>query len=141
MAYYYGYQGSVKFKSPSNGLLDLRNSTTSIVNVTQWSLSIEKQIIETTNYTDLYAKKVGGIISGSGSLTLIYTATNSSFLTAINTNADPGTAYFELYISEADAKKITFNGVISKASFSATRDEVQTMSCEFVTNGAIAMNL
>jgi hypothetical protein len=134
MAYFYGYQGSVKFHATGG-------TTTSVVNITEWNLTVDKQIIETTQITDVYAKKVGGLISGSGSLTLIYTTANNSFIEAVNTTSDPGTALFELYLSETDTKKISFNGVISKASYSATRDDVQTMSCDFVTNGAITMDL
>jgi hypothetical protein len=134
MAYFYGYQGSVKFNVTGA-------AATSVVNVTEWSISVEKQIIDATQITDTYSKKLGGLISGSGSLTLIYTAANNSFIEAINMTSDPGTALFELFLSEADSKKISFNGVISKASYSATRDDVQTMSCDFVTNGTITMDL
>jgi len=134
MAYYQGYQGSVKFNATGG-------ATDTIVNVTEWSINIEKQIIETTKINDTYAKKVGGLVSGSGSVKLIYTATDTSFIEAVNTSSDPGTALFELYVSQSEAKKISFNGLINSASYSAVRDDIQTMSCSFVTNGTITMDL
>lgn len=134
MAYYYGYQGSVKFNSTGG-------ATTAVVQVTDWTITVEKQTIETTQINDLYSKKVGGLISGSGTVNLIYTGDNNTFIEAVNTSSDTGTAAFELYLSETDTKRITFNGIITRSTYSANKDEVATMSCEFVTNGTITLDL
>ena len=134
MAYYYGYQGSVKFNSTGG-------TAVTLVQVTDWSMSVEKQIHETTQSTDTYAKKRGGLISGSGTVNLIYTGDNNTFIEAVNTSSDAGTALFELYLSQADTKRIVFNGIITNASYSAAVDDVSKMSCDFVTNGTITLDL
>ena len=134
MAYYYGYQGSVKFNSTGG-------TAATLVQVTDWNMSVEKQIHETTQSIDTYAKKRGGLISGSGTVNLIYTGDNNTFIEAVNTSSDAGTALFELYLSQADTKRIVFNGIITNASYSAAVDDVSKMSCDFVTNGTITLDL
>jgi hypothetical protein len=134
MAYYYGYQGSVKFNSTGG-------TAATIVKVTEWTISVEKQIYETTQINDTYSKKCGGLISGSGTVNLIYTGDNNSFIEAVNTSSDAGQALFELYLSETDTKRIVFNGIITKASYSASVEDISKMSCDFVTNGTITLDL
>lgn len=134
MAYYYGYQGSVKFNSTGG-------AAATIVKVTDWTITVEKQTYETTQINDTYSKKCGGLISGSGTVNLIYTGDNNTFIEAVNTSSDMGTALFELYLSETDTKRIVFNGLITRSTYSANKDEVATMSCEFVTNGTITLDL
>jgi hypothetical protein len=134
MAYYYGYQGSVKFNSTGG-------AAATLVQITDWSMSVEKQVYETTQINDTYSKKVGGIISGSGTVNLIYTGDNNTFIEAVNTASDAGVALFELYLSQADTKRIVFNGIITNASYSASTDDVSKMSCDFVTNGTITLDL
>jgi len=134
MAYYYGYQGSVKFNSTGG-------TAATLVQITDWSMSVEKQVYETTQINDTYSKKCGGLISGSGTVNLIYTGDNNTFIEAVNTSSDTGTALFELYLSQADTKRIVFNGIITNASYSAAVDDVSKMSCDFVTNGTITLDL
>lgn len=134
MAYYYGYQGSVKFNSTGG-------AATAIARVTDWTITVEKQTYETTQVNDTYSKKCGGLISGSGTITLLYTGDNNSFIEAVNSSSDMGLALFELYLSEVDTKRIVFNGIITRATYGAKVDEVATVSCEFVTNGTITLDL
>ena len=134
MTYYYGYQGSVKFNSTGS-------SAATILQVVSWDLSMDKETRETTPINSLYSTFVGGKISGSGSIALLYSGNDTSFIEAINTPSDTGAALFELYISEADAKSIVFNGIVSRASYSTNKEEVVTISCDFVTTGPIALNL
>ena len=104
-------------------------------------MRVEKQVYETTQINDTYSKKAGGLISGSGTVNLIYTGDNTTFIEAVNTSSDAGTALFELYLSETDTKRIVFNGIITTASYSAAVDDVSKMSCDFVTNGTITLDL
>jgi hypothetical protein len=134
MAYYYGYQGSVKFNSTGG-------AAATIVKVTDWTITVDKQTYETTQINDTYSKKCGGIISGSGTVNLIYTGDNNSFIEAVNTSSDAGQALFELYLSETDTKRVVFNGIITRSSYSASVDDVSKMSCDFVTNGTITLDL
>ena len=96
-------------------------------------------MLETTAIGDSYAGNVGSIISGSGSVEVIYTATaaeTGAFVDHINTAQDQGTALFELYLFST-TKKIVFDGVVTSADFSATVGELQVVTINFVTNGTI----
>lgn len=129
---YRGEQGSVKFD-------DAGSSANEIVGTRSWSLTLDKAVLETTAIGDSYAGNVGSIISGSGSVEVIYTATaaeTGAFVDHINTAQDQGTALFELYLFST-TKKIVFDGVVTSADFSATVGELQVVTINFVTNGTI----
>ena len=133
---YRGEQGSVKFD-------DAGSSANPVVGTRSWSLTLDKAVLETTAIGDSYAGNVGSIISGSGSVEVIYTATASetgAFVDHINTAQDQGTALFELYLFST-TKKIVFNGVVTSADFSATVGELQVVTINFVTNGTITTTL
>lgn len=132
--YYKGYEGAVKFNSAGG-------AAATVTRVTSWNISIKKEILETTAVGDTYTKRVGGIISGSGSLELLYTGENNSLIESINATDDTGLALFELYLSSADTKKISFNGIIDSADYGASTDDVQKISCTFVTTGSITMDV
>lgn len=132
--YYQGYEGSVSFNSTGG-------AAAAVTQVVSWKLNIKKDIIETTKYGDLYTTHVGGLISGSGSLELIYTGNNNTLIEAINTSNDTGAALFELYLSSTQNKKISFNGIIDSADYGTSADDVQRISCSFVTTGAITTDL
>ena len=138
MAFYRGQQGSVKFD-------DAGSSAAAITSTRAWSLTVEKAVLETTSLGATYASNVGGIINGSGSVELLYTASSSDetnvFIEAANTAADTGVALFELYLDTTGTKKISFDGVITSADYSATVGELEVVTCNFVTNGAITLDI
>jgi hypothetical protein len=105
-------------------------------------MTVEKQIFESTGINETYSRTYGGLVKGSGSVKLVYSAASSSaFIEAANTTGDNGTTIFELFISTIDNRKITFNGIITKASYAANSEEIATMTCDFVTTGAITLDL
>lgn len=128
--YYNGYQGSVKFH-PTGG------SVAAIAAVTSWSLAIKKQIFSTTQFNDTYEKNVGGLISGSGSIDLLYNTSDSALISAVNRTEDAADALFELYLDTDGGKKVTFAGIIDSAEYGSVTDDVQRVSCTFVTSGTI----
>ena len=135
MAFYRGEEGSVKFD-------DAGSSASAITSTRSWSLTLDKEVLETTVMGDTYAGNVGGIISGNGSVEVIYTASSSdetaAFIDHINTATDEGTALFELFLDTSGAKKISFDGVVTSAELSATVGEIEIITVNFVTNGSIA---
>jgi hypothetical protein len=136
MPFYRGEEGSVKFD-------DGGSSGNEIVSTRSWSLTLDKAVLETTAIGDDYAGNIGSIISGSGSVEVIYTATGSeteAFLENVNTATDQGGAKFELYLLST-SKKIEFNGLITSADYSATVGELQVVTVNFVTNGPITTTL
>lgn len=134
MAFYRGEEGSVKFD-------DAGASNSAITSTRSWSLTIDKELLETTVMGDTYGGNVGGIITGSGSVEVIYTASSSdetaAFIDHINTATDAGTASFELFLDTSGDKKISFDGVVTSADFSATVGELEIITVNFTTNGAI----
>ena len=134
MSFYRGEEGSVKFD-------DAGSSASAITSTRSWSLTLDKEVLETTTMGDTYAGNVGGIISGNGSVEVIYTASSSdetaAFIDHINTATDEGTALFELFLDTSGSKKISFDGVVTSAELSATVGEIEIITVNFVTNGSI----
>jgi len=134
MAFYRGEEGSVKFD-------DAGSSASAITSTRSWSLTLDKEVLETTVMGNTYAGNVGGIISGSGSVEVIYTASSSdetaAFVDEINTANDEAAALFELYLDTSGDKKITFDGLVTSAELSATVGEIEIITVNFVTNGTI----
>ena len=138
MAFYRGQQGSVKFD-------DAGSTAAAISSTRSWSLTVEKESLDTTALGDTYRANVGGLISGSGTCEILYTASSSDetniFIEHVNTATDAGGALFELFLDTSGDKKITFDGVITSAEYSATVGEVEVITVSFVTNGAITMSI
>lgn len=138
MAFYRGQQGSVKFD-------DAGSSAAAITSTRSWSLTVEKESLDTTALGATYRANVGGLISGSGTCEVLYTASSADetnvFIEHANTATDQGGALFELYLDTSGTKKISFNGVITSAEYSATVGEIEVITVNFVTNGAITLDI
>ena len=107
-----------------------------------WSLDITKDTLETTKMGDTFKSRIGGLIDGSGSATLLYDNAGNSdyqaFIDDIITTGDAGDALFELFPdSGAASKKIGFAGIITNATYGATLGEIQEVNITFETNGTI----
>jgi hypothetical protein len=138
MAFYRGQQGSVKFD-------DAGATAAAITSTRSWSLTVEKESLDTTALGATYRANVGGLISGSGTCEILYTASSSDetnvFIEHVNTANDAGEALFELYLDTSGTKKISFDGVITSAEYSATVGEIEVITLNFVTNGAITLDI
>ena len=138
MAFYRGQQGSVKFD-------DAGTTPAAISSTRSWSLTVEKESLDTTALGDTYRTNVGGLISGSGTCEVLYTASSSDetnvFIERANAATDEGGAAFELFLDTSGTKKITFDGVVTSAEYSATVGEIEVITVSFVTNGAITMSI
>ena len=107
-----------------------------------WSLTINKDTHETTAQGDTSKSFIGGLISGEGSVELLYdTAGNSDYQAYIDDvlgTGDAADALFELFPDSATAaKKISFSGIITSAEYGATLGETQLINVSFITSGAI----
>jgi hypothetical protein len=134
MPFYRGEQGSVKFD-------DAGSANTTIASTRSWSMTIEKDVLETTVLGATYKANIGGLIAGSGSVELMYTASSAdetkTFITAANNPTDGGVATFELFLDTTGTKKISFAGLITSADYGATVGELEVVTCNFVTSGTI----
>ena len=134
MAFFRGEEGSVYF---DNGT----GSVGAIASTTAWTLDTTKDTLETTSHGATSRSFVGSLISGSGTVHLIYTATTgddtAEIISDVLTTEDAGDASFELFIDTSGSKKLSFNGIITGTSFSSTVGDISTVSVSFITTGAI----
>ena len=108
-----------------------------------WSLSITKDTLETTKQGDTSKTFIGGLISGEGSVELLYNPSETgtaytTFIDDVLITGDTADALFELFPdSSTAAKKISFSGIITGAEYGATMGETQVINVSFITSGAI----
>ena len=135
MAFFRGEEGSVKFKNGAG-------TTEAIVSTTGWTLDTTKDTLECTGHGDTFRKYVGGLISGSGTVDFLYTAAGSNetenLVDDVLTAEDPADAQFELFLDTSGSKKVSFSGIVTGTSLSATTGDIETVSVSFVTSGAIS---
>ena len=121
MAFFRGEEGSVAF---DNGT----GSTGAIASTTAWTLDVTKDTLECTAHGDTSRKYVGSLISGSGTVDLLYTATSgddtAEIISDVLTTEDGGDASFNLFLDTGGSKKLSFNGIITGTSFSSTVGEM-----------------
>ena len=138
MAFFRGEEGSVKFKNGSG-------TTEAIVSTTGWTLDTTKDTLDVTAHGDTFRNFVGGLISGSGTVDFLYTAAGSNetenLVDDVLTAEDPADAQFELFLDTSGTKKVSFSGIVTGTSLSATTGEIETISVNFVTSGAISNNI
>ena len=134
MAFFRGEEGSVAFDNGSG-------TVGAVASTTAWSLDVTKDTLDITAHGDKSRKNIGSLISGSGSVDIIYTATSgdntAEIITDVLTQEDDGTASFNLFLDTSGTKKFSFNGIITGTSFSSTVGDLSTVSVSFVTSGDI----
>ena len=134
MAFFRGEEGSVKFKNGTG-------TTEAITSTTAWTLDTTKDTLECTAHGDTFRKYVGSLMSGSGTVDLLYTAASgdetANLLADVLTAEDPADAQFELFLDTSGTKKVSFNGIVTGTSLSATTGDIETVSVSFITSGTI----
>ena len=99
--------------------------------------------METTKQGDTFKTNIGGLISGEGSAELLYNPSETgtgytTFIDDVLTTGDNADALFELFPDrDTSAKKISFAGVITNATYGATMGEIQIINITFETSGTI----
>ena len=134
MAFYRGEEGSVNFKNGSG-------STEAVVSTRNWSLTVNKEILECTDHGDTSRAYVGGLISASGSVELLYTAADSNetanLIDDVIVTEDAGDAQFELFLDTSGSKKVSFSGIVTSADMGAAIGDLEVLTVNFTANGAI----
>jgi hypothetical protein len=138
MAFFRGEEGSVKFENDGS-------TTVALASTRSWSLTINKDTLDVTDHGSTSREFVGGLISGSGSVELMYTASSAdetaAFLQDVLTTEDSANAAFELFLDTSGGKKIAFSGIITSMDTSATVGELEVITCNFITSGAITASI
>ena len=137
MAAVKGDVGQVKFD-------DGGSSVNPVLGTRSWSMSITKDIQETTVQGDTFKSFVGGLIEGEGTAELVYdnaaSGETATFIDACLTTGDAATASFELFPdndSSAGTKKISFNGLVTNFEQSSSLGDVNTITITFKPSGTI----
>ena len=134
MAFFRGEEGSVKFKNGAG-------TTEAIVSTTGWTLDTSKDTLDVTSHGATSRSFVGGLISGSGTIDFLYTAADSNetanLVDDVLVAEDAGDAVFELFMDTSGTKKVSFSGIVTGTSLSATTGDLETVSVSFITSGAI----
>ena len=134
MAFFSGEEGTVKFKNGSG-------TTEALESTTGWSLETTKETLDVTAHGDTFRAFRGGLISGTGSIDFLYTAASgnetANILADILTVEDPADAQFELFLDTSGSKKVSFSGIVTGTTLTATTGELETVSVSFQTSGAI----
>ena len=134
MAFFRGEEGSVKFKNSSG-------TTEAIVSTTGWTLDTTKDTLDVTADGATSRSFVGGLISGSGTIDFLYTAASGNetenLVDDVLVTEDAGDAQFELFLDTTGTKKVSFAGIVTGTSQSATTGDLETISVSFITSGAI----
>ena len=139
MAILRGEQGAVQFDAAGS-------SNATIVGTRSWTLNITKDTLDVTDHGDTSRAFVGSLISGSGTVELVYDngqASQASFIEDVITAADPADATFELFTtgSTPGSDSVSFAGIITSLDISSTVGDLVVATCNFITSGNITSNL
>jgi hypothetical protein len=139
MAFYRGEQGTVFFDKDSSG------GISEIAAVRSWSMTVEKDVLETTTQGATYKANIGGLIAGSGSMEVMYDAPSAGdkldLIKDVSTATDEGNASVELYLDETGGKKISGSIVITSSEYGATVGELEMVTINFTMNGTITLGI
>lgn len=139
MATIRGEQGTVQFDAAGS-------SNATIVGTRSWSLTITKETLDTSVHGDTFRSFVGSMVSGSGTVELVYdpdATGQAGFIEDVVTVNDPADATFELFTTgtTTGTDSISFAGIITDMEITSTVGELVIVSCSFITSGTITSNL
>ena len=139
MAILRGEQGAVQFDAAGS-------SNATIVGTRSWTLNITKDTLDVTDQGDTFRAFVGSMISGSGTVELVYdpdATGQAAFIEDVITAADPADATFELFTTgtTSGTDSVSFAGIITSMDIASTVGDLVVATCNFVTSGAITSNL
>ena len=139
MATIRGEQGQVQFETGSGSLAQ-------VVGTRSWSLTITKSTLDTTVHGNTFNQFVGSLISGTGTVELVYdpdATGQAGFLEDVVKASDATDASFELFTtgSTTGSDSVAFAGIITSMEITSTVGELVIVSCNFQTSGTITSNL
>ena len=139
MAVLRGEQGAVQFDAAGS-------SNATIVGTRSWTLNITKEMLDTSKHGDTFRSFVGSMVSGSGTVELVYdpdATGQAAFIEDVVTTADPADATFELFTTgtTSGTDSVSFAGIITSMDISSTAGDLVVATCNFVTSGTITSNL
>jgi len=139
MATIRGEAGSVEFETGSGTL-------GTVVGTRSWSLTTTKETLDTSVHGNTFRQFVGSMISGSGTVELVYdpdATGQAGLIEDVVKTGDAADATFELFTTgnTNGTDSVSFAGIITDMEISSTVGELVTVSCSFITSGTITSNL
>ena len=139
MATIRGESGSVEFENGSGSLA-------TVVGTRSWSLSITKETLDTTVHGNTFRQFVGSLISGSGTVELVYdpdATGQAGLIEDIIKTGDAADASFELFTTgnTNGTDSVAFGGIITDMEITSTVGELVVATCNFITSSTITSNL
>ena len=139
MATIRGESGSVQFETGSGSLA-------TVVGTRSWSLSISKETLDTTVHGNTFRQFVGSLVSGSGTVELVYdpdATGQATLLEDVIKSGDTADASFELFTtgSSSGSDGLAFGGIITDMEITSTVGELVIATANFITSSTITSNL
>tara|TARA_R100000084_G_C4548138_1_gene98812 strand:- start:134 stop:550 length:417 start_codon:yes stop_codon:yes gene_type:complete len=138
MAFVRGEEGSVSFDKDGGTLQ-------AVAGTRSWTLNITKDTLDCSRHGETSRSYVGSMISGSGTLELVYDDSAADAAADVIDEAlvaqDPADAKFELFTNTTGNKSIVFNGIITSMDVAATTGDLQVVTCNFITSGDITSGI
>ena len=146
MAILRGEQGSVAFDATGADDPAGSDSTNIIVGTRSWTLNITKDTLDVTDHGDTFRTFVGSLVSGSGTVELVYNpdATGqATFIEDVRNTGDTADATFELFTTgtTSGSDSVSFAGIITSMDIASTVGDLVVATCNFITSGEITCNL
>jgi len=134
-----GEQGAVQFETGAGALA-------TVIGTRSWTLNITKETLDTSVHGNTFRQFVGSMISGSGTVELVYDndqTTQASLIEDIVKTNDAADASFELFTTgtTAGANSVAFGGIVTSMDISSTVGDLVVATCNFITSGTITSNL
>ena len=139
MATIRGESGSVEFETGAGTLA-------TVVGTRSWGLSITKETLDTTVHGNTFRQFVGSLISGSGTVELVYdpdATGQAGLIEDIIKTGDTADASFELFTTgnTNGTDSVAFGGIITDMEITSTVGELVVATCNFITSSTITSNL
>tara|TARA_R100001163_G_scaffold4458_1_gene5831 strand:+ start:106 stop:528 length:423 start_codon:yes stop_codon:yes gene_type:complete len=139
MATIRGESGSVQFETGGGSLA-------TVVGTRSWSLTTTKETLDTTVHGNTFRQFVGSLVSGSGTVELVYdpdATGQAGLIEDVIKTGDTADASFELFTtgSSAGTDSVSFGAIITDMEITSTVGELVIVSCSFITSSTITSNL
>lgn len=139
MATIRGESGSVQFETGGGSLA-------TVVGTRSWSLTTTKETLDTTVHGNTFRQFVGSLVSGSGTVELVYdpdATGQAGLIEDVIKTGDTADASFELFTtgSSSGTDSIAFGAIITDMEITSTVGELVIVSCNFITSSTITSNL
>jgi len=139
MAVLRGEQGSVQFETGAGSLA-------TVVGTRSWTLNITKDTLDTTVHGNTFRQFVGSLISGSGTVELVYdpdATGQAGLIEDVIKTGDTADASFDLFTTgiSSGTDSVAFGGIITSMDITSTVCDLVVATCNFVTSSTITSNL